>query len=152
MSSNPADNYLRVKVMTATPEQLQMMLYDGAIRFCERARAALEKKNFEQSYTLISKVQKILTEMSCTLKHDVAPDLCGQLSALYTYVYRKLIEANVHQDLVALDEAAKVLKYQRETWGLLLEQLGKTKAAAVAKRLDLPAPSERMEASICVQG
>jgi flagellar secretion chaperone FliS len=152
MSNNPADNYLRVKVMTATPEQLQMMLYDGALRFCEQARVALEKKNFDQSYTLISRVQKILTEMSCTLKHDVAPDICSKLAALYTYAYRKLIEANVKHDMDSLDEATKVLRYQRETWAMLMDNLGKTKAAAVAKRLDMPAPSERMEASICLQG
>jgi flagellar secretion chaperone FliS len=152
MSTNPADNYLRVKVMTATPEQLQMMLYDGALRFCEQARLALEKKSYDQSYTLLSKVQKILTEMSCTLKHDLAPDICSRLAALYTYVYRKLIEANVHHDLAALDEATKVLRYQRDTWAMLLDTLGKTKAAAAAKRIDMPAPSERMEASISLQG
>ena len=152
MSTNPADNYLRVKVMTATPEQLQMMLYDGALRFCEQARSALEKKNYEQSYGLISKVQKILMEMSCTLKHDLAPELCSRLSALYTYAYRKLIEANVRHDLPPLDEAISVLRYQRQTWSMLLEQLGRTRATAAAQRLDLPAPSERMEASISVHG
>jgi flagellar protein FliS len=152
MTGQAANQYLRTKVLTATPEQLQMMLFDGALRFCEQARVALIEKNFEQTYNLISKVQKILLEISCSLKHDVQPDLCGKLSALYTYAYRKLIEANVRHDTASLDEAIGILKYQRETWAMLLDQLGKQKAAAVAKGLDVPAPSEKMEASISLQG
>src|SRR5580765_4065362 len=97
MTPNPqaAQTYLRTKVMTATPEQLQLMLYDGALRFGEQARVALHAKKYDESYPLISRVQKIITEMSCTLKHDVYPDLCGKLAALYNYAYRKLIEANI---------------------------------------------------------
>jgi flagellar protein FliS len=152
MNGQAANNYLRTKVLTATPEQLQMMLYDGAIRFCEQARGALLEKNWEQSYSHITRVQKIITEMSCCLKHDVAPELCGKLASLYNYAYRKLIEANIEHRVESLDEALNVLKYQRQTWALLMEQLGKTKAAAVARQLDVPAPSDRMEASISLQG
>ena|SRR5437899_2823701 len=152
MTGQAANQYLRTNVLTATPEQLQMMLFDGALRFCEQARTALLARNFEQSFNLISRVQKILLELSCSLKHDVLPDLCGKLAALYNYAYRKLIEANVRHDLASLDEAIGVLKYQRETWAMLLDQLGKQKAAAVAKSLDVPAPSEKMEASISLQG
>jgi flagellar protein FliS len=129
-----------------------MMLFDGALRFCEQARGAIGEKNFEQSYNLISRVQKILLELSGSLKHDVAPDLCGKLAALYNYAYRKLIEANVRHDPASLDDAISILKYQRETWAMLLDQLGKQRAGVVAAGLDLPAPSEKMEASISLQG
>src|SRR5688572_30095595 len=124
--------YLRTKVLTATPEQLQLMLYDGAIRFAEQARTALVNKNYEESYRLITRVQQILTELSCSLKHDVAPELCGKLSALYNFVYRKLIEANIDHAMPSLEEALSILHYQRETWVMLLEQLGKYKAGAAA--------------------
>lgn len=152
MNPQAAQNYLKTKVLTATPEQLQMMLYNGAISFCEQAKAALIEKNWEQSYTLISRAQKIIIEMSCSLKHEVAPELCGKLASLYNFAYRQLIEANIHHKVEAMDEALQVLRYQRETWALLMEQLGKQKAAAAAAKLDLPAPSERMEASISIQG
>jgi len=152
MNANVAQNYLRTKVLTATPEQLQLMLYDGALRFGEQARVALQERRFEDSYRLISKVQKIITELSITLKHDVAPDLCGKLSALYTFVYKKLIEANIEHQLAPMDEALNILRYQRETWAMLLDQLGKKKAAAAAQTLDMPAPDARMEASISMQG
>ena len=145
-------NYLRTKVLTATPEQLQLMLYDGAIRFAEQAKVALSNKNFEESYRLITRVQRILTELSCSLKHDVSPAICGKLASLYNYVYRKLIEANIDHTIESMQEALDILHYQRETWVLLLEQLGKQKAGAAANQLNVPAPSARMEASISMQG
>jgi flagellar protein FliS len=148
MSSQVANNYLRTKVLTATPEQLQLMLYDGAIRFADQAKSALQKSDFEASYNAISRAQKIITELSCSLKHDLAPDLCGKLSALYNFAYRKLMEANIEHRIESIDEALGILRYQRETWAMLLDQLGKKKAAAAATSIDLPSPDVRMEASI----
>lgn len=152
MNPNVAQNYLRTRVLTATPEQLQMMLFDGALRFGEQAKLALSKKNFEESYNNISRVQKILVELQSCLKHDLNPDLCGKLAALYTFAYKKLIEANIEHTLEPLDEALNVLRYQRETWGMLLDQLGKKKAAAAATKIDMPAPDSRMEAGIRMTG
>jgi flagellar protein FliS len=152
MAANPAQNYLRTKVLTATPEQLQLMLYDGAIRFADQARAAMGESMFEQSYELLGKSQKIILELQCGLKHDLAPDLCGKLAALYNFVYRKLVDANLHRNPSFVDEAIGILKYQRETWSMLLQQLAQSKATVVARGLDIPGPSSRMEASISLQG
>src|SRR3954452_2814020 len=91
INNQAAQNYLRTRVLTATPEQLQLMLYDGAIRFGEQARVALEQKNFESSYNMIARVQRIITEMNSSLKHEVAPELCKKMAALYSYIYRKLV-------------------------------------------------------------
>src|SRR3954469_24727190 len=111
--ANPqaAQNYLKTKVFTATPEQLQLMLYDGAIRFGEQARAALEKRDFEQSFNMISRAQKIITEMNSSLKHKMAPELCGKMAALYNFVYRRLVEANIEHKVESLDEALDILRY-----------------------------------------
>ena len=152
MNPQGAQSYLRTQVFTATPEQLQMMLYDGAIRFSEQARPALAAQQWETSYTLISKAQKILNELMGNLRHDIAPELCGRLSSLYNYVYRMLVEANTQHKVESLDEAVKILRYQRETWQMLLQQLGRQKAAEAVRKLDVPAPSARMEASISMQG
>jgi flagellar protein FliS len=152
MNPQIAQNYLRTQVLTATPEQLQMMLYDGAIRFAEQARPALQNKKWETSYNMITKAQRIIAELISSLRPDIAPDLCGKLAALYNYVYRQLVEANSHHKIEALEEAIKILRYQRETWALLLDQLGKQKATQAARKLDIPTPSARMEASISMQG
>ena len=148
MSNQAATNYLRAKVLTATPEQLQLMLYDGAIRFTEQAKLALQKKDFENSFNGISRAQKIIAELSGSLKHEMAPELCGKLASLYAFVYRKLIEANCEHKVESLDDALSILRYQRETWALLLDQLGKKKAAAAATKIEMPTPNARMEATI----
>jgi flagellar secretion chaperone FliS len=148
MTNQGANQYLRTKVLTATPEQLQLMLYDGAIRFAEQARLALQKNDFEGSYNGISRAQKIIAELSCSLRPKVAPELCGKLASLYNFVYRKLIEANIDHKLESLEEALGILRYQRETWSLLLNQIGQKKAAAAATKIEMPTPNARMEASI----
>ena len=152
MNQQAAQNYLRTKVMTATPEQLQLMLYDGAIRFAEQARVALAQKNLEVSFSCLSRATKIITELSSSLRHELAPELCGKLAALYNFVYFKLVEANIEHKIQSIDEALSILRYQRETWMLLLDQLGKSKAAKIATKIDLPAPNGSMEASISMQG
>jgi flagellar protein FliS len=152
MNPQGAQSYLRTQVFTASPEQLQMMLYDGAIRFAEQARPPLAAQQWEASYTLISKAQKIINELMGNLRHDIAPELCGRLSSLYNYIYRMLVEANTKHRVESLDEAIKILKYQRQTWQMLLGQLGRQKAAEAARKLDIPEPNARMEASISMQG
>lgn len=152
MNPQAARNYLKTRVMTATPEQLQMMLYDGAIRYCEQAVPAIEKRDWEATYIAIGKAQKIVTQLITSLRHDVSPELCKTLAGLYTYIHRKLVDACTKHSMEALNEALKLLRHQRETWAMLMDQLGKKKAAAVARRLDIPAPSARMEASISIQG
>src|SRR4051794_33110573 len=132
MSQNAAQNYLRMKVLTATPEQLQLMLYDGAIRFAEQGRLALQEKNYELSFDVLCRAQKIIAELIGSLKHNVAPELCAKLASLYGFVYRKLVEGNTQRLSPPIEEALRVLRYQRETWALLLDQMGKQKAAKAA--------------------
>ena len=152
MNPQAAQTYLRTRVLTATPEQLQMMLYDGALRFAEQGRVALEKKDYEATYNSVSRCQKIISEMTCSLKHQVAPELCQRLAALYNYIYRKLIEASTGHKMEAIDEAISLLKFQRETWAMLLDKLAREKAATHASKLEMPEPNERMEAMISMQG
>ena len=143
-----AQQYLRTRVLTATPEQLQIMLYDGAIRFCEQAKIGIESKNYEQVYINVTKAQKIITELLGALKAEIYPELCEKLAAVYRYVYKRLIQGNLKKDTEAFVEAIQLLRYQRETWAMLLEQTSKDKAAKAASNINLPSPDPRMEASI----
>lgn len=152
MNPQAAQTYLRTKVLTATAEQLQMMLFDGAISACEQARDALLKKNYERSFQSLSKAQAIVNQLICALRPEISPDLCKKLKGLYTFAYRKLVDANLNHRIESLDEGLQVLKYQRETWAMLMEKLAKTKAAAAATKIDIPGPEARMEASISMQG
>ena len=117
------NEYLKTKVLTASPEQLQLMLYDGAIRFCEQARVAIENKQIEESYKSISKAEKIVMELCLSMKEDVAPDTCTNMRRLYMFCYDRLVHANMKKDLDALNESLDILRHIRKTWILLMEKL-----------------------------
>ncbi len=116
--------YLRTKVLTASPEELHLMLYDGAIRFAEEAKTALMEGDLEKAHTALVRAQNIVLEMSSGLDHSVDPELCAKMSSLYNFIYRRLIEANLKREVSPIDDALKILNYQRETWVLLIEKLG----------------------------
>lgn len=116
--------YLRTKILTASPEELRLMLFDGALKFAKQARKALDrdKPEFDTVYENLTKAQKIVLELSTSMKAEVAPDLVEKLSGLYTYIYRRLVDANVEHEVGPLDEAIKLLAFERETWVLLMEK------------------------------
>ncbi len=119
--------------MTATPEQLQMMLYDGAVRFTEAARSALDRRDLEAVHENVTRAQAIVTEMLTGLRPTADQAVCGRLASLYRFVYRKLVEVGFDHRPESADEALDVLRHQRETWALLLERVGHHKAAGRAK-------------------
>ncbi len=123
MSHKPVNPYLKTKIMTASPEELRLMLYDGALKFCRQAKISLEKKSYEDSYNNLMRAQKIVLELSTSLNHDADPQLCQRLSALYTYVYRLLVDANMKREMAIVDEAIKLIEYERETWQMLMKKL-----------------------------
>jgi len=130
MSQSPVNPYLKTKVMTASPEELRLMLYEGAIKFCRVARDAVEADDFETSYNALMRSQKIVLELSTSLNHDAAPELCDKLAALYTYIYRLLVDANMQREVEPIDEAIKLLDYERETWQMLMQQITPDNSAA----------------------
>jgi flagellar protein FliS len=155
MTSSGQDAYLRDAVLTATPEQLQLLLYDGAIRFATQAREAIENKDIEGSYNLLVRAEAIVLEMQKGLNHDVAPSLTEQMSRLYSYIYRRLVEANINKDLQALDDALRILTYQRETWGLLIDRLRQEQAASADGEADqgiAPAVLQGKKPGLCIEG
>ncbi|MEM1356184.1 MAG: flagellar export chaperone FliS [Planctomycetota bacterium] len=122
--------YLRNQVLSASPEQLRLMLYDGALRFMRAGKLGLAEQNFDTSYTNLSKAQKIIIELSNSLKPQIMPDLCEKLSALYTYIYRLLIDANMQRTTQPVDEAITLLEFERETWVMMMEKNAAANGAA----------------------
>lgn len=123
MAINQTNPYLKTKILTATPEELRLMLYEGAIKFCNQAVTALEEQNYDNSYSTLMRAQRIVMELSSSLNHKQAPELCERLSALYTYIYRRLIDANFSHDIAAVHEAIKLLEFEKQTWKLLMNRL-----------------------------
>ncbi len=98
------------------------MLYDGAIKYCHQARNAIEAEDLEESYSCLMRAQKIVLELSVSLNHKVAMDLCDKLSALYTYIYRLLVDANLSKDDKYVAEALRLLEYEKKTWQMLIDK------------------------------
>jgi flagellar protein FliS len=120
----PAPNpYLRTKVLTASPAELRMMLFDGAIRFLEQGKRALLAADYEQAYNSLTRTQNILIELINALRPEHDPELCEKLSALYTFMYMQIVSGLTERDVDKLDEVHELLTYERDTWRLLLEQL-----------------------------
>jgi flagellar protein FliS len=133
MKAPGANAYLRTKVMTASPAELRLMLFDGAIRFAEQARAAILNKNVEECFNGITRCQNIIMELINGLRPERDPSLCEKLSALYTYMYMRLVKAGTERDASVMDEVLKLLHYERQTWVMLMEQVAAQNAAAEAE-------------------
>lgn len=132
MNANASREYLRNAILTASPEQLQLMLYDGAIRFAREGRQALEEGAFERAFERLVRAQRIVNELRNGLRPDVDRTLCERMEALYLFIYRRLVEGCVEKDVGRIDEALELLEYQRETWVLLLEKLREERAGSVS--------------------
>lgn len=111
---NAYSQYSNSKVLTASPAELTLMLYEGAIKFCNIAIMAMEKKEIEKAHNNIVKVQKIVDHLRMTLdmKYPVAQDF----DRVYEYLQRRLVEANVKKDKAIMEEVCGHLRSMRDTW------------------------------------
>ena len=114
MANTPYAQYERNKIMTATPAELTLMLYEGAIKFCNIAVMAMEKKDIQKAHNNIVRVQRIIEEFRSTLdrKYAVAEDF----DRVYVYILQRLLEANIKKDPAILEEILEHLRSMRDTW------------------------------------
>ena len=123
MQSSVRDNYLETEVMTATPQKLQYMLIDAAIRNLHRGKHLRGQNQNDEACEVLIRAQEIITQILTGLNHEAAPDLTRKVASVYMFVFRSLNEAQLTQDDSKLDECIRVLEVERETWRLLCEQL-----------------------------
>lgn len=106
--------YNRNKILTASPAELTLLLYEGAIKFCNIAIIGLEQNDIEKVHVNIKKAEDIIVEFQSTLnrKYPVAEDF----DRIYRYIYDLLVEANIKKDKVMLERALEELRGMRDTW------------------------------------
>lgn len=106
--------YQNSKVMTASPAELTLMLYEGAIKFCNIAIMGIEQNDIQKAHTNITKVEAIIEEFRSTLdfKYPVAKDF----EEVYKYLYDRLVQANLKKDKEILEEVLGHLRTMRDTW------------------------------------
>ena len=111
--------YANNRVLTATPAELTLMLYDGAIKFGNIARTAIENGEVEKAHNNIMKVSNIITEFQATLNHSY--EVSKEFNRFYEYIKFCLTEANVKKDIEMMDRALSTLRVMRETWKQVME-------------------------------
>ncbi len=107
------------KIMMASPAELTLMLYEGAIKFVNIAIVAIEKKDYAKANTNIQKAELIIAEFRDTLdfKYPVAQDF----ENVYAYIASRLLKANMTKDTAILEEALGHLRTMRDTWKEVME-------------------------------
>jgi flagellar protein FliS len=120
---NPYEQYQKNKILTATPAEITLMLYEGAIKFCNIAIKAIEDKDIEKAYHNIKKTQRIIEEFRNTLdrKYPVAEDF----DRIYVYLLKRLHVANIQKDPKVLEEVNTHLRSLRDTWKEVMKKCNK---------------------------
>lgn len=148
-TSSTANAYLKTKVMTASPEELRMLLLDGALRFANMAKFGMENKDHEKIYEGFKQARAIILELTDTIDSRHDPVLARSVRDLYVFIYGELAKASLNKDMSKLDKAIEMIEYERETWMQLLEQLAADRKAGLvppaktpnAQHLDTPSLS-----------
>lgn len=117
---NAYAQYNNSKILTASPAELTLMLYDGAIKFCNIAILAVEQKNIEKAHTNIVKTERIIDYFRQTL--DMSYPVAEDFERVYSYLSRRLTEANVKKDKEILEEVNQHLHSMRDTWNEVMKQ------------------------------
>lgn len=111
--------YNNSKILTASPAELTLMLYDGAIKFCNIAITAVEQKDIQKAHTNIVKTERIIDYFRQTL--DMNYEVAQDFERVYSYLSQRLTQANVKKDGEILEEVNQHLHSMRDTWKQVME-------------------------------
>lgn len=140
--------------MSASPEQLRLMLIEGAIKFCHQGLDGLERKDYERMCDGFSRCRNILLELSSSVRPDVDAELAKQVSGLYTFMYLHLVDAGFERDRIKARKVIDLLEYERETWVKLMDKLEEERRTPGSAALTSTSPTGQMSSrpALSVQG
>ena len=128
-NSAAAEAYKRQQVLTATPEGLTLMLYNGCLKFMKEGIEAIEKKDYEAANTNLQKAERIITEFRVTLNMDY--EISHQLMPLYNYAYDCLVEGNMKSSVDKVNEAKDIISGLRDAWAQAMKKARADKGPGV---------------------
>lgn len=117
--SNPYQSYQQNAINTASPGELTLMLYNGCLKFIHIAKVAITEKDVEKKNSNLQRAQNIIQELMVTLNTEL--EVSKNMMALYDYLYRRLIEANIKSDAVILEEVEEFVTEFRDTWKQVIQ-------------------------------
>ncbi len=112
----PTMAYKESSVLTATPQQLVVMLYDGAHRFLFQAAHAMRSGDVQQMNNRMQRAEAIINELRGTLNFEEGGEIAGRLEAIYSFCQRHLLEARLKRDPQRIEQVMKLLAELREAW------------------------------------
>lgn len=112
--NNPYQSYKQNSLNTASPGELTLKLYNGCIKFITLAKQAIREGSVVDKNTNLIKAQNIINEFMVTLNMDIK--VSKDLMVMYDYLHRRLVEANVKNDLAILEEVEGFVTELRDTW------------------------------------
>jgi len=124
---NMANAYKNQQIMTASPEQLTLLLYNGALRFLNESIQAMEQGDFPKSHNANLRVQDIVREFMYTL--DMSYEISQTWARLYEYTEYCLVQGNIKKDIEQLQQAKSMLEEMRDAWAGAMRQTQVTRAA-----------------------
>ena len=123
MISNPYQQYQNNSIMTASKEELTLMLYNGAIKFCNQAIEGIENKDIQKAHTCSMKAQKIITELQITLDPKFA--YAADINRLYDFIKQLLMEGNMQKDAEKIRQALGLIRQFRDLWQEVIQKAKK---------------------------
>ena len=120
---NYGDEYLETRVMTAAPQELHMMVVDGAIRFATQAQESFGDDDFESAHLSLCRSREFVAELIAGLDTERKDDVVEKLRGVFGIVYRSLNDAELERDVEKVRAALRILHVHRDTWRQLTEQL-----------------------------
>ncbi len=106
--------YKQNSVTTASPGELTLMLYNGCLKFLHKATLAIQEKDVQEKNSNLLKAQAIISEFMATLNMDI--EVSKNMLALYEYMNRRLVEANIQNDVAIIAEVEGLVTEFRDTW------------------------------------
>lgn len=123
--NNPYTQYKENSINSATPAELTLMLYNGAIKFTKLAKINMESKNIQEVSKNLIKSQDIIDELNLTLNMDY--DVSQELRSLYIFIKEQLVDANIQKSSKILDDIIPIMEGMRDTWKEAMEIMKKQK-------------------------
>ena len=111
---NPYNQYKENNIKTSSPENLTLMLYEGALKFINQGKLFIEEKNITRANETIQRAQDIIQELNITL--DMKYEVSHNLRGMYTYILERLVDANIQKDTSILNEVGDMVRELRDTW------------------------------------
>jgi flagellar protein FliS len=143
-----SQQYREIHLVSSSPEEAVLMLYDGAIRFLKEAGKEIAEKNIPAKIRLLQKVERIIDYLQSCLDIEKGGEIAGNLDRLYDYMLVRLTEANLYNDLDRVEEIADLLTTVRQGWATVCEGAKREEGAETPEERKTPAGHKNITVSV----